>query len=112
MVRKVGWAASLAMLALALAPYDAMAAGPLGGGLSGGGLLIPVIGGLLVIGMGVAAAGCGQGQGRLAAATMESIGRNPESADRLFVPMIVGLAFIEALALYTLVLAFFVLQKV
>ena len=31
---------------------------------------------------------------------MESIGRNPNSADRIFTPLIVGLALMEALALY------------
>jgi F0F1-type ATP synthase membrane subunit c/vacuolar-type H+-ATPase subunit K len=29
---------------------------------------------------------------------MESIGRNPNSADRIFQPLIVGLALMEALA--------------
>ena len=38
---------------------------------------------------------------------MESIGRNPNSADRIFVPMIIGLALMEALCLYALVIAFF-----
>jgi F-type H+-transporting ATPase subunit c len=37
---------------------------------------------------------------------MESIGRNPNSADRVFTPLIVGLALMEALALYALVIAF------
>ena len=31
---------------------------------------------------------------------MESIGRNPNSAGQIFTPMIIGLAFIEALTLY------------
>ena len=37
---------------------------------------------------------------------MESIGRNPNSADRIQTPMIIGIAFIEALAIYALVIAF------
>ena len=63
------------------------------------------------IGIGVAAAGCGLGQGKLGASAMESIGRNPNSAGRIFVPMIVGLAFIEALTLYSLVMAFVLQAK-
>lgn len=37
---------------------------------------------------------------------MESIGRNPESSNRLFVPMLLGMAFAEAIAIYSLVAAF------
>jgi F-type H+-transporting ATPase subunit c len=54
----------------------------------------------------IAAFGCGLGQGRAVAAAMESIGRNPNSADRIQTPMIIGLALIEALAIYALVIAF------
>jgi F-type H+-transporting ATPase subunit c len=54
----------------------------------------------------IAALGCGLGQGRAVAAAMESIGRNPNSADRIQTPMIIGLALIEALAIYALVIAF------
>src|SRR5262245_36040611 len=59
------------------------------------------------LGVGIAAVGAGLGQGRAVAAAMESIGRNPNSADRIQTPMIVGIAFIEALAIYALVIAFF-----
>jgi F-type H+-transporting ATPase subunit c len=58
------------------------------------------------LGIGIAALGAALGQGRAVAAAMESIGRNPNSADRLFTPMILGLALIEALAIYALVIAF------
>jgi F-type H+-transporting ATPase subunit c len=44
--------------------------------------------------------------GKIAAKAMESIGRNPESADRLFVPMLLGMAFAEAIAIYALVITF------
>ena len=42
---------------------------------------------------------------------MESIGRNPNSTNQLFVPMIIGLAFVESLTLYSLVMSFFLLGK-
>jgi F-type H+-transporting ATPase subunit c len=48
----------------------------------------------------------------MAAAAMESIGRNPNAADRIQLPMILGLAFIEALALYAFVIAFFLQGKI
>ncbi len=44
--------------------------------------------------------------GRIGAKAMESIGRNPEAADKLFVPMLLGMAFAEAIAIYALVIAF------
>ncbi len=37
---------------------------------------------------------------------MQSIGRNPESASILFVPMLLGMAFAEAIAIYALVITF------
>lgn len=44
--------------------------------------------------------------GKTASKAMESIGRNPESADKLFVPMLLGMAFAEAIAIYALVVTF------
>jgi F-type H+-transporting ATPase subunit c len=59
-----------------------------------------------------AAIGAALGQGRGLTAAMESIGRNPNSADRIQTPMILGLAFIEALAIYALVIAFLLQDKI
>lgn len=44
--------------------------------------------------------------GKIGAKAMESIGRNPESAEKLFVPMLLGMAFAEAIAIYALVITF------
>lgn len=60
----------------------------------------------------IAAFGAALGQGRLAAAAMESIGRNPNAADKIFTPMLLGLAFIEALAIYALIIAFILQGKI
>ncbi len=46
------------------------------------------------------------GIGRIGAKAMEAIGRNPESVDKLFVPMLLGMAFAEAIAIYALVITF------
>jgi len=87
-------------------PSFAETAGAAGGGVGG---LIALAAGL---GIGIAAFGVALGQGRATAAAMESIGRNPNSADRIFVPMIIGLALMEALCLYALVIAFFLQGKI
>ena len=44
--------------------------------------------------------------GKIVAKAMEAIGRNPESADKLFVPMLLGAAFAEAIPIYSLVVVF------
>ena len=58
----------------------------------------------LAIGLG--SIGTGIGIGMIGAKAMESIGRNPESASKLFVPMLLMAAFTEAIAIYALVIAF------
>jgi len=54
--------------------------------------------------MGIAAGLCGIGQGRAAAAACEAIARNPGAAGAIRLAMILGLVFIETLALFTLVI--------
>lgn len=44
--------------------------------------------------------------GRLVAKALESIGRNPESAGKIFTPMLLGAAFAESIAIYALVVVF------
>lgn len=56
--------------------------------------------------IGIAAFGGSLGQGRAAAAALEGIARNPNASDKLFVPMILGLALIESLVIYALIIAF------
>jgi F-type H+-transporting ATPase subunit c len=43
--------------------------------------------------------------GKLAAKAMEAIGRNPEAAGKIQVPMLIAMAFAEAIAVYALVVA-------
>src|SRR5688500_13487211 len=56
--------------------------------------------------IGVAAGLCGIGQGRAVAAACEGTARNPAAAKQIFTLFIVGLALIESLAIYALVIAF------
>jgi len=44
--------------------------------------------------------------GKIGAKAMESIGRNPESAGKIMVPMLLISAFAEAIAIYALIIAF------
>lgn len=56
--------------------------------------------------IGIAAFGGSLGQGRAAAAALEGIARNPNASGKIFVPMILGLALIESLVIYALIIAF------
>ncbi len=62
-------------------------------------------------GLAIAAFAGALGQGRAVAAAMEGIARQPEAGGRIMTSLIIGLAFIESLVLYTLVLAFIVSGK-
>ncbi len=64
------------------------------------------------LGMGLAAFGGGLGQGKTAASALEGIARNPGASDKMFVPMIIGLALIESLVLYTFIIAIFLQNKI
>ena len=64
------------------------------------------------LGLGLAALGGGLGQGRAASAALDGIARNPGAADKIFVPMILGLAFIESLVIYSLIFVFLVMGKI
>lgn len=44
--------------------------------------------------------------GWIGSKAMESIGRNPEAAGKILVPMLLASAFAEAIAIYALVIAF------
>lgn len=44
--------------------------------------------------------------GKIGSKAMEAIGRNPEAAGKILVPMLLAAAFAEAIAIYALVIAF------
>lgn len=55
--------------------------------------------------IGLAALGTGIGQGTAISKAMEAIGRNPEATSPVRNVLILGLAFIESLCIYALVIA-------
>lgn len=59
--------------------------------------------------IGIGAIGPGIGQGMIAAKAMEAIGRNPEAAGKITPLMFIGLAIVESLAIYALVISFIIL---
>lgn len=56
------------------------------------------------IGMAVAAFGTGLGQGHAVHSACDGIARNPEASGKILTALILGLAMIESLAIYTLVI--------
>lgn len=76
---------------------------------SGGGAasLVPIGAG---IGMGIASGLCGIGQGRAAASATEAVARNPGARAAIQLFLVLGLAFVESLALFTLVIVFAVVR--
>jgi F-type H+-transporting ATPase subunit c len=60
----------------------------------------------------IAALGGALAQGRAAASAFESMARNPGVQPKIFTSMILGLAFIESLVIYALLIAFLLVFKV
>ncbi len=58
------------------------------------------------VGMAIASGLCGLGQGKAVASAAEAVARNPGAAATIQTLMVLGLAFIESLALFTLVIIF------
>ena len=63
------------------------------------------------LGLGLAALGGALGQGRAAATALDGLARNPGAADKIRGPMILGLALIESLVIYALIIGFLLLGK-
>jgi F-type H+-transporting ATPase subunit c len=63
------------------------------------------------LGLGIAALGGGLGQGIAIMGGLQGIARNPEAQPKIFIAMIVGLALIESLVIYVLVVSFILLGK-
>lgn len=60
---------------------------------------------LAAIGAGLAAIGAGLGIGKIGGSAMESIARQPEAASKIQTAMLIAAAFIEAVALFAVVVS-------
>ncbi|MDP8225171.1 MAG: ATP synthase F0 subunit C [Candidatus Lernaella stagnicola] len=63
------------------------------------------------LGIAIAAFGGALAQGRAAAAAIEGIARNPGAYNKVFTPMILGLALIESLVIYSLLISLILVFK-
>jgi F-type H+-transporting ATPase subunit c len=88
-----------ALLLLFAAPVFAQG----GGAAQGATNWVPIAAGLS---MAIASGLCALGQGKATAAAAEAMARNPEARPGIQLTLILGLALIESLALYTLVIIF------
>ncbi|MBA3916428.1 MAG: ATP synthase F0 subunit C [Acidobacteriales bacterium] len=73
------------------------------GGMSGGTNWVAITSGFS---MAIASAVCGMAQAKATAAAAEGLARNPAARPGIQLSLILGLALIESLALYTLVIIF------
>ena len=62
--------------------------------------------------IGLAAFGGSIGQGRSISSALEGIARNPGASGKITTPMIIGLAMIESLVIYALLIAFLLQAKI
>jgi F-type H+-transporting ATPase subunit c len=88
----LGAGAAFLMPALAFAQEDAAAGRPMYALAKG-------------FAVGVAALGCALAQGRIVATAVDGISRNPGASGQIFTPMLLGVAFVETLLIFTLFLS-------
>jgi F-type H+-transporting ATPase subunit c len=97
----------LLMIALMFCAVPMFAQGAAAGGATGGNIWVPVTAGFsMAIASGLAALG----MGRAVAGAVEGIARNPSAVKGINNAMILGLVFMESLALYVIVIIFVKVQ--
>ena len=100
MKKTVLFITALALMAPAVLAQDAA---------TGGGVKWGVISAAFVLG--IAAAAGAIGQSRAIVAACDGIARNPGAAGAIRLAMIIGLALIESLVIYALIIAFMIQNK-
>jgi len=98
-MRKLG----LLLLMLVFCSIFAVPAFAQTGGATGGTNWVAITSGFAIA---IAAGLAAQGQGKTAASACEAMARNPSARAAIQVALILGLAFIESLVLFTLVIIF------
>ncbi len=79
------------------------------GGSGAAGVNIAVVCIAAALSVGVAALGCGIGMGTAVGGACSGTARNPEASGKITVTMIIGLALIESLTIYGLVISLILL---
>jgi len=102
-MKKFSFVVLLALVALSATSMAAQTTTTHPGGVRWGAISASVV-------LGLAAAAGAIGQSRAIAAACEGIARNPGAAGAIRLAMIIGLALIESLVIYALILAFFMYQ--
>jgi F-type H+-transporting ATPase subunit c len=99
------------VLAMGGLPGAALAAEAAAGGSAGSGSATFFAVTVFTAGVGLAISTlcAALGQGKIGAAAMEAIARQPEAAGKVQTAMLLGLAFIESLVIYVLLIAFILL---
>jgi F-type H+-transporting ATPase subunit c len=97
-----------AAVAMFLIPGVAFAADEAAAAAGSGGL------GALAAGLavGIAAFGCGMGQGRLADSALSGMARNPQASGDIRTSMMIALAFPESLVLFCFAIAFLIIGTI
>ena len=93
---------ALVALFLLVACMPVLAQGPSGTGMTDNGLKF--VG--AAIGMAIASGLCGLGQGKAVSSAAEAVARNPGARAGIQTVLVLGLAFIESLAIFTLLIIF------
>lgn len=99
MTKKVLWFLSALTTALVVAPAAFAQT-------AGAAAATDWVGAAAAVGLGLAALGCGIGQGKATASACEGTARNPGAGGPIRIVFIIGVALIESLTLYALVVAF------
>ena len=105
MKRLLGILFALVVLLAAASPALASEAAAAGGGGGLSSWALPFLFIAAGFGMAIGTIGPGLGQGRAESSAVEAMARNPAVAGKILTAMLIGLAMIEALAIYALVVA-------
>jgi F-type H+-transporting ATPase subunit c len=105
LMKKVSILTSILVLALSTVAFASE-----GGGAAAGGVNIALVCVAAALAVGIPALGCGLGMGTGIGGACSGIARNPEASGKITVTMIIGLALIESLTIYGLVISLILLM--
>jgi F-type H+-transporting ATPase subunit c len=105
LMKKVSILTTLMVLALSTVAFASE-----GGAAAAGNVNVALICIAAALAVGIPALGCGLGMGTAIGGSCSGIARNPEASGKITVTMIIGLALIESLTIYGLVISLILLM--